>query len=200
VKILGGGTPRMHPRLHELDAHGFLDRLDLLINIYSTAMRPPPDQLFGRRAIMERHATYPDFRAIVVEYGGQLVAFCYGFHGVPGQWWHDVVRRALDGALGEERSHEWLADPFEIAEVHVLPAYQGRGVGRRMVTALCADRPEHTVVLSTFDQKSPARHLYRSLGLQDLITGFLFPGGGPAYAVMGATLPLPVGTPVSSRE
>jgi hypothetical protein len=59
-----------------------------------------------------------------------------------------------------------------------------------MVTALCAGRPERTVVLSTLDRESPARHLYRSLGLCDLLTRFHFPGGGPPYAVMGSALPL----------
>ena len=46
-------------------------------------------------------------------------------------------------------------------------------------------------MLSTQDADSPARRLYRSLGFADLLTGFIFPGGGPPYAVMGAALPLP---------
>lgn len=188
-----GGAKEPQPR--ELDARGFLRRKDALLGIYTAAMRPPPGQLPGRRAIMERHATYPGFRALVVEHERRPVAFCYGFHGVAGQWWHDVVRRGLTG--NGDPYGQWLADPFEIAEVHVLPAHQGHGIGRRMVTELCTGRGERTVVLSTLDQESPARHLYRSLGLRDLLTGFQFPGGGPAYAVMGSALPL---TPVSSRE
>jgi ribosomal protein S18 acetylase RimI-like enzyme len=187
------------PQLRELDARDFLNRRDDLLGIYAAAMRPPPEQLPGRRAIMERHATYPRFRALVAERGRRPVAFCYGFLGTPGQWWHDVVRRALTAVRGGERCRQWLADAFEIAEVHVLPNHQGRGIGRQMVTALCSGRPERTVVLSTLDRETPARHLYRSLGLSDLLTDFRFPGGGPAYAVMGSALPL-TSAPTSSRE
>jgi ribosomal protein S18 acetylase RimI-like enzyme len=59
-----------------------------------------------------------------------------------------------------------------------------------MMLALTAGRPERTALLSTRDAETPARRLYRSLGFADLLTEFLFPGGGPAYAVMGARLPL----------
>jgi ribosomal protein S18 acetylase RimI-like enzyme len=59
-----------------------------------------------------------------------------------------------------------------------------------MVLTLAAGRAESTAVLSTRDDETPARRLYRSLGFADLLTAFLFPGGGPAYAVMGADLPL----------
>jgi ribosomal protein S18 acetylase RimI-like enzyme len=184
-------------RLRELDPYDFLSRRGDLLRIYAAAMHPPIDQLPGRQTIMERHASYPRFRALVVERGRRQVAFCYGFHGMPGQWWHDVVRRGLVAGAGEAAEREWFSDTFEIAEVHVHPEFQGRGIGRAMFTELCAGRTERTAVLSTLDHASPARHLYRSLGLRDLMTGFRFPGGGPAYAVMGSALPL---TPVSSRE
>jgi ribosomal protein S18 acetylase RimI-like enzyme len=59
-----------------------------------------------------------------------------------------------------------------------------------MVVDLAADRAERTAVLSTRDAPTPARRLYRSLGFGDLLTDFVFPGGGPPYAVMGAVLPL----------
>jgi hypothetical protein len=59
-----------------------------------------------------------------------------------------------------------------------------------MLLTLTSHRTERTAVLSTRDALTPARRLYRSLGFADLLTGFLFPGGGPPYAVMGARLPL----------
>ena len=57
-------------------------------------MGAEPDELPTRRAIMERHAGNPGFRALVVtgDDPARIVAFTYGFRGVPGQWWHDVVR------------------------------------------------------------------------------------------------------------
>ncbi len=161
-----------------------------MLTTYEAAMLPPPGQMPGRRTIMERHSVHPGFRAFVAERRRDVVGFGYGFHGEAGQWWHDVVRDALDGIGGPEHSGHWLGDAFEVAELHVHPSAQGRGLGRGLITMLCAGRPEPTMVLSTLDAKTPARNLYRSLGLTDLLTDFRFPGGGPIYAVMGAALPL----------
>jgi GNAT superfamily N-acetyltransferase len=188
-------------RLREYDHRQFQRRLGAMLAVYAAAMRPPPEQIPGRHTIMERHAAYPGFRAVVAERragallprSGTVQGFAYGFHGASGQWWHDVVRDALVRLGGEIHAARWLDDPFEVAELHVHPAHQGRGIGRRLLNALCEGRPERTVVLSTLDppgRETPARHLYRSVGMIDLLTGFEFPGGGPPYAVMGATLPL----------
>ena len=72
----------------------------------------------------------------------------------------------------------------------MLPAYQGAGIGRRLLLELTTGRPEHTAVLSTQDTESRARRLYRGVGFTDLLTGFRFSGAEPPYAVMGAALPL----------
>jgi ribosomal protein S18 acetylase RimI-like enzyme len=178
------------PQIREIDRRGFLRRLDPLLATYEAAMLPPPGQLPGRHMIMERHAGYPEFRAFVAERSHAVVGFGYGFRGESGQWWHDVVRGQLAETGGTEHARHWLDDAWEVAELHVHPAAQGRGLGRALITSLCAGRPERTVVLSTLDAETPARNLYRSLGLVDLLTGFRFPGGGPLYAVMGAVLPL----------
>jgi GNAT superfamily N-acetyltransferase len=122
--------------------------------------------------------------------GAQIAAFAYGFRGAPGQWWHDVVAAGVTAAAGPAAATRWLADAVEIAEVHVRPAYQQQGIGRRLLLALTAARPERTAVLSTQDSNTPARRLYHSLGFTDLLASFSFPGGGPPYAVMGAPLPL----------
>jgi GNAT superfamily N-acetyltransferase len=178
------------PRIRELDARSYMKRLGAMLDVYTAAMDPPTDQLPGRRTIMERHATYPAFRAYVAERRRSLVGFVYGFHGEIGQWWHDVVYQALTDR-GRGQADLWLTNPFEVAELHVHPAHQGQGIGRRLLETICADRPESTVVLSTLDRPdSRARRLYYSVGMTDLLTGFEFPGGGPRYAVMAAPLPL----------
>ncbi len=120
----------------------------------------------------------------------RIVGFAYGFHGADGQWWHDLVRAALTVRGGLGRAREWLDDSFEVAEVHVHPGYQGRGIGRAMVPRLALPRLERTAVLSTQDSESRARRLYRSLGFTDLLTSYRFHGADPPYAVMGAVLPL----------
>jgi GNAT superfamily N-acetyltransferase len=56
---------RPAPTLAEISIREFLGNLDSLTAIYAAAMAPPPLQLPGRRAILERHAGYRAFRAIV---------------------------------------------------------------------------------------------------------------------------------------
>ncbi len=172
---------------------GFLAELTALTAVYGAAMQAPREQLPGRRAMMERHAGYPQLRSVLVtsdQEAGRLIAFCYGFRGGPGQWWHDVVQAGLIAQLGATTAAAWLGDSFEVAEVHVLPAYQGRGIGRAMLERLMEGCQQRTALLSTQDADSRARRLYARLGFADLLTGFSFPGGGPPYAVMGAVLPL----------
>lgn len=201
------------PQLREIGVQAFRKRLGAFLDVYTAAMAPPHDQLPGRYAIMQRHAGYPGFRAVVAEHrrpglrlsrrggaaGGELAGFIYGFHGVPGQWWHDIVYGALAELHGQAHADAWLGDSFEIAELHVHPDHQGQGLGRALLTAACAGRPERTMLLSTLDLRdSRARRLYRSAGLTDLLTGFEFPGGGPRYAVMGSALPLAASRPANA--
>jgi ribosomal protein S18 acetylase RimI-like enzyme len=179
--------------LSELSPAEFTARLDQLIAIYAAAMRPPAELLAGRRSVMAGHAANPGFRALVVTDSGtgQAAGFGYGFHGAPGQWWHDTVSRALAASRGDAAAAAWLDDSFEVAELHVAPDYQGRGAGASVLLRLASGRPERTALLSTRDADSPARRLYRGTGFTDLLTAFhFFPGGEPPYAVMGAELPL----------
>jgi len=176
----------------ELGRPEFLAAINELLAIYAAAMGAQREELPTRRAIMERHVSSPAFRALVVARGdpARIVAFTYGFRGVPGQWWHDVVRAGVAASAGWAAAQDWLDCVLEIAEVHVHPDFQARGIGRQMMLALTSGRDERTALLSTRDAQTPARKLYHSLGFEDLLTGFMFPGGGPAYVVMGATLPL----------
>jgi ribosomal protein S18 acetylase RimI-like enzyme len=185
------------PEMTELDRKAFGRDLDAMMNVYAAAMHVPAIQLPGRRAIMESHVINPAFRALVVttppdhnSLRARVVAFSYGFRGGRGQWWHDMVRSALLVNYGPATAAEWLDDTFEVAELHVHPEYQQRGIGTSLLHRLTAGRPERTAVLSTMDGESPARRLYRSLGFVDLLIGYRFSGGNEAYAVMGAALPL----------
>ena len=177
----------------ELSPGEFAAWLDQLIAVYAAAMRPPAELLPGRKSIMAGHAANPGFRAIAVidDGSGQPVGFGYGFHGAPGQWWHNTVRNALTASRGTTVASGWMDDSFEVAELHVTPAHQGHGTGADVLGRLASGRPERTALLSTRDADSPARRLYRGAGFVDLLTEFqFFPGGEPPYAVMGAELPL----------
>ena len=181
----------------ELGPGEFRASIRELVSVYAAAMNPPDRTLSGREAIMERHAASPRFRGLTALVDGQLAAFCYGFHGENGQWWHDMVAAALAtrwrSASTEQANatpREWLDDSFEIAELHVLPDRQGNGIGRSLLLSLSSGRPERTAVLSTPDAPTVARRLYRGVGFTDLLTDFRFSGSEPPYAVMGAMLPL----------
>ncbi|HVT67817.1 MAG TPA: GNAT family N-acetyltransferase [Trebonia sp.] len=171
-----------------------------LVGVYAAAMNVSDRALPGRQSIMERHAASPEFRGLTALADGRLAGFTYGFHGENGQWWHDMVAAALAaragtavstaGSAGQGTPGAWLDDSFEVAELHVLPRWQGRGIGRSLLLSLAAGRPERTAVLSTADAPTRARRLYRGLGFTDLLTDFRFSGSEPPYAVMGAVLPL----------
>ena len=171
-----------------------------LVGVYAAAMNPPDRTLAGREAIMDRHAASPGFRGLTAHVDGRLAGFTYGFHGENGQWWHDMVAAALAtrsaagaaaaGYTGDDAPGAWLDDSFEVAELHVLPPWQGKGIGRSLLLSLASGRPERTAVLSTADAPTRARRLYRGVGFTDLLTDFRFSGSEPPYAVMGALLPL----------
>lgn len=175
-------------RFERCDAPGFEPWAREAIEVYGEAMRRPPEVLAQRRATLPAHLARPAFRAAVAVEdgaGGDLLAgFGYAYAGEPGQWWHDVVVRAL----GRAEAQRWMSDTVEIVELHVRPAYQGQGVGRRLLAMLLEGATERTAVLSTHDRLSPARHLYRSVGFVDLLTRFVFPGGSEVFAVMGKEL------------
>jgi GNAT superfamily N-acetyltransferase len=213
------GHDETWPGLRELDPAGFAARLDGLMEVYAAAMHVPPPQLPGRRAIMESHLGNPAFRALAltapagtgappgaVSRGRHarrdrqvVVAFTYGFHGVGGQWWHDMVRSSVTATAGPGVAAHWLDDSFEVAELHVRPEYQKHGIGRQLLLRLTRECTERTAVLSTMDTESPARRLYRSLGFTELLTDYWFAGADTAYAVMGAALPLLSERPLRSR-
>jgi ribosomal protein S18 acetylase RimI-like enzyme len=168
-----------------LDRSEFEPLVVTAAHIYGEAMHRPPELVVQRREIMQSHLHRRGFRSVAAQIGDDLVGFGYGYHGRAGEWWHDIVAKAL----GRAAAKEWLTDPFELAELHLLPSHHGAGIGRTMLTTLLDGVTAQTVVLSTHDQESPARSLYRSAGFEDLLTGFVFPGSAEVYAVMGRRQP-----------
>jgi GNAT superfamily N-acetyltransferase len=114
-----------------------------------------------------------------------LVGVAYGQPGARGQWWHDTVVAALPAGVAQE----WFSDCFEVVELHVLPEYQGRGLGRRLLRELLDGCGRRTAALSALElPDSPARRLYASEGFVPLLRQFSFGGGGTPYAVLGKRL------------
>ncbi len=165
----------------------FGSHIDDAMHIYARAMRYP-DYTGAQRGVSARkHLTHEGFacRAAVLP-DGSLVGFGYGYTTKSGQWWHDLVRRALTSEMADA----WLDDAFELSELHVLPDYQGLGIGRELLTSLAGAIPHSAILLSTPDSDTRAFRLYRAAGFVDLARDYLFPGDARPFAVLGARLPL----------
>jgi ribosomal protein S18 acetylase RimI-like enzyme len=141
------------------------------------------------------HARRDGFRCVVAREDGLVVGFAYGYTSAPGQWWHDWVRSLLDAAQVEV----WMSDAFELVELAVRPAAQGRGHGARLHDAVLADRPHRTALLTTRDEDTPARRLYRRRGWVPLREGWRPSARQPPLVFMGLRLPLQPEIPPPSR-
>jgi GNAT superfamily N-acetyltransferase len=185
-----GEQQRWMPRLVVWGPADLTHRLDEVINVYGEAMGYAPNLLLSRRSYMASHVHRQDFHAVAtLADDGRLLGFGYGYRSEPGQWWHDQVRSALNR---EARAY-WLADCFEVVELHVLPAAQGHGLGANQLHALLGLTDAATVLLSTpeaDEATSRAWRLYRRFGFVDVVRHFLFPGDGRPFAILGRPLPL----------
>jgi len=165
-------------------------RLSDGLGVYGAAMDYPFDLVEARRGFVAGHAGRPGFRAVATLAGDDtLLGFGYGYTSMPGQWWHEQVREALPS----EAYRTWLGDCFELVELHVHPAAQGRGLGDRQLEGLLEGATEKTVLLSTPEapeETSRAWRLYRRRGFVDVLRRFAFPGDDRPFAVLGRTLPL----------
>jgi ribosomal protein S18 acetylase RimI-like enzyme len=173
-------------RIEDWSGRQFGTRVNDAMQIYVKAMKYPDHTGVQRSVSARKHVSLAGFacRAAIID--DTLVGFGYGYTTSPGQWWHDLVRRALD----RDAADEWLVDAFELSELHVLPEYQGIGIGRRLLTSLAVGIPHSAMLLSTPDSDTRAFRLYRDTGFVDLARNYLFPGDARPFAVLGARLPL----------
>jgi ribosomal protein S18 acetylase RimI-like enzyme len=179
--------PAINAAIEPWTGRQFAGRVEEAMEIYVQAMGYPRYTGAQRAVTARRHTTNEGFacRAALAD-DSTLLGFGYGYTTRPGQWWHDLVRRALD----KQHQGDWLQNAFELSELHVLPEFQGAGTGRALLTGLAAALPHDTMLLSTPDIQSRAFRLYRDLGFVDLRRHYLFPGDVRPFAVLGARLPL----------
>jgi len=166
-------------------------RLNDVIRVYGQAMGYPAGLLETRRGHIAWHVHRPGFRAVAaLDPTDTLLGFGYGYPAASGQWWHDQVRTALPRSARKT----WLADCFEVVELHVQPAAQGQGLGTAQLCALLGMATGKTTLLSTpeaDERTSRAWRLYRRFEFVDVLRHFLFPGDDRPFAILGRTLPLP---------
>ncbi|MEU6176221.1 GNAT family N-acetyltransferase [Streptantibioticus parmotrematis] len=163
------------------------ERVDEALAVQALAFGLNDEEIAVRTQIVLRHLTQPGVRALgATTTGGRLVGFGYGMPNDRAHWWSTVV----EPYLRRTGTADWLDDSFVVVELHVLPAHQGKGVGRRLITGLTAPVPQPRSILSALDLDSPARRFYRGLGYTDLAHPVHFPSAPVPYTVMGAPLPL----------
>lgn len=123
-----------------------------------------------------------------------LLGVAYGYRGAPNQWWQQQVVRGLQhSGLPHAEISRLMSDYFELTELHIHPAAQGRGLGEALARRLLSDRSESQVLLSTPEmtgEPNRAWRLYRRLGFADIIRDYHFSGDPRAFAVLGRALPL----------
>jgi GNAT superfamily N-acetyltransferase len=174
----------MSPELTIWDRAELSARVDDVLDVYAEAMEVPRAAARSRRAVVAGHLDRDGLRAVAALDGDRLVGIGYGYRGAPGQWWHDQVRSAMAPDLAQR----WLADPFEVCELHVRPELHGTGVGREVLLRLLEDTGATTAVLTTPDLDTRARRFYRRGGWRDLVRDLSFPGDPRAFAVLGLEL------------
>ena len=155
----------------------------------------PPGTARQRRTLWLDHVRRPGWRAV----GWVGAADRLARRGVRllGRPRPVVVRGGPPGAahtgVGDPQS--WLADYFELTELHVRPDAQGRGLGEGLLRALlvgtdrstCCCPPRSTAPA----QPGRAWQLYRRTGFQDVLRDHRFTGDSRPFAVLGRPLPLP---------
>ncbi|GAA5167942.1 GNAT family N-acetyltransferase [Pseudonocardia eucalypti] len=180
-------------RLVWLPANVLLDRLTEALTVYVSAMGYPRSAIRQRAPLWREHTHRPGWRAVgALDERNALVGLGYGYRGARGQWWHEEVRRGLRMSYPDGLG--WLADYFELTELHVLPKAQGGGLGEQLLRTLLTDCAQRAVLLSTpeLDPARPARawRLYRRLGFVDVLRDHRFVGDPRPFAVLGRELPL----------
>ncbi|GAB2850454.1 hypothetical protein GCM10022221_57280 [Actinocorallia aurea] len=124
-----------------------LEHLPEIQAVYSAAF--PGYDLNDHRARTTSQASAPGFAAVLAHDDGHLVGVVYGLPLSAGtSWWHGLEPAPADGWATETGSRT-----FALIDVAVLPTHRGEGVGRRLVNALLAERPEARATLAT----NPAR-------------------------------------------
>lgn len=175
--------------LATLSEEEYRRRVPELVAIYAMARRNrAADQI--ERAVQWRECMdLTGWRHVVaVASGGEIVGFSFGHHQVRTGWWHEEIMGGR--ARYDDCRDRWLADYFELSELHVRPDHQGCGLGAGLVRMLLGHVAKPAVLLSTLDAETPAMRLYRSLGFEDVLRNFRFTGDPRSFAVLGRSLPL----------
>jgi ribosomal protein S18 acetylase RimI-like enzyme len=174
-----------------LSPEEFRTRLPEALRLYVKAMRYPEGTAEQRAPMWLTHALREGWRCIAaLDDDGTMLGLAYGYRGLPGQWWHEQVRRGLVRLGNDEAARHWLTDYFELTEIHVRPESQGNRIGEDLLRMLLDNVHNAHVLLSTPEGPSRAWKLYRRLEFVDVLRDYHFAGDPRPFAILGRSLPL----------
>jgi len=183
-------APTYH-RLVDVTPEELRGRLTEALLLYVTAMGYPQSAAEQRMPMWLSHMLRSGWRCVLaLDSADGLVGIGYGYVGAAGQWWHEQVRSGLLRQAGQSIADRWMADYFELTELHVNPQAQGYGLGERLLRRLLSEVRSADVLLSTPEGPSRAWRLYRRMGFTDVLRRYRFAGDPRPFAVLGRSLPL----------
>lgn len=183
-------SPHCH-RIVELSAEQLRARLTEALRIYVDAMGYPPATAQQRAPMWSAHMLRPGWRCVgALSADDELSGIGYGYLGMPGQWWHEQVRRGMLTTHPPADIEAWMNDYFELTELHVHPNSQAAGLGESILRRLLEGAEGSKVLLSTPEGPTRAWKLYRRVGFADVLRNYRFTGDPRPFAVLGSGLPL----------
>ncbi|ALE19430.1 GNAT family N-acetyltransferase [Lawsonella clevelandensis] len=195
-------TLRATPRVMRLTPALMQARLSDAMDVYLTAMNYGPEWRVLRRDPWEQSILNPEWTAYAAfathfpqnplqppdPLHDTLVGITFGYRGDPRSWWSDKIRQGLERVDYSPASVSALMDNYyELSELHVLPAYQGRGLGRELLSNMLRASAGHHMLLSTPEvpqERNAAWQLYRAMGFRDLLRDFTFPGDQRTFGIL----------------
>lgn len=183
----------MNYSILDLPPAAFSSHTPTLVDLYIEAMGYPKS--LRNRAIHTWRSAVMEagFVACCAVKGEEVLGVSYGFLGRPEHWWYrqlsQGIRQQHPGSDPLKPPALWLRNYFELAEIHVRPRHQGRGIGRALLQHILGQVHSPNILLSTPEvpsESNAAFGLYRSLGFEDVLRHFHFAGDARPFAVLRA--------------
>lgn len=148
-----------------LDGRAALEIGEEIAGLYRRCYADPPwsetpAQLAGYPGKLAASTRRPGFAAWIVRDRGRLAGICYGWP-TPSDLCGNRIYATLIRVAGAEGAAVLTRGAFEVAELFVHPARQGRGLGRMLLTRAVAGRDAAWLITHP---GAPAAHLYQRLG------------------------------------
>lgn len=155
-------------------------------NIYRHAFGCSPEEADGFVIGSFTHVReYVGATLLLAEVEDVPVGMLYGYTYEPHQWWSQRVAAPIIRA----GYREYLDDAFSLAELAVLPEYQGQGIGTALLGHQLATQPQEFVLLSTdADPTVGAASLYEKYGFRVIVSLFSYSENSAAAHIMGAQI------------